>query len=345
MNVRYPMAIVVAPEKIEFQDRKLPALGTNDVIIKVKAASICGSDLHIYKGKHPSAPLPVAVGHEVSGEVVRIGEHVSSVALGDRVAVEPVIACGKCHFCLRGKYHLCTNISFQYRQGQGGFAPYFMANERWLHKLPENISYEEGALIEPLSVAIHAVTKGCVNIGQTGVIFGAGAIGLLILMVMKYAGVGDIFVVDIQEHRLEKAIALGASSVLNNLNTDAVEQIFKMTNRLGVDKAFEAVGIEATLVQSLEVLKKGGTAVLAGIFERPEVRIPANIFVQKEITLTGSQGYCWDFQEAVKFVEHSDVQLSQLITHVIPLGELHDGFELLMDPENKAIKVVIKVDR
>ena len=344
MNTDYHTAIVTEPGIIEFQERALPELGTKDVLIKVKAASICGSDLHVYKGKHPSAPLPVAVGHEVSGEVVRIGGNVSGVALSDRVAVEPVIACGKCHFCLRGKYHLCTKISFQYRQGQGGFAPYFVVNERWLHKLPEDISYEEGALIEPLAVAIHAVTKGCISIGQTGAIFGAGAIGLLILMVMKHAGVGDIFVVDIQDHRLEKAIALGASSVLNNLNTDVVEQIFRMTNRLGVDKAFEAVGIEATLVQSLNVLKKGGTAVLAGIFERPEGYIPANVFVQKEITLTGSQGYCWDFQEAVKFVEHNDVQLSQLITHVLPLGELHDGFELLMDPKNNAIKVVIKVD-
>ena len=344
MSNKYHMAVVTEPGKIEFQERLLPELGTNDVLIKVRAASICGSDLHIYKGKHPSAPLPVAVGHEVSGEVVQIGENVSSVALGDRVAVEPVIACGKCHFCLRGKYHLCTKISFQYRQGQGGFAPYFMTNERWLHELPENITYEEGALVEPLSVAIHAVTRGSVNIGQTGAIFGAGAIGLLILMVIKHAGVGDIFVVDIQEHRLEKAKALGASSVLNNLKSDAVEQIFQMTNRLGVDKAFEAVGIEATLVQSLNVLKKGGRAVLAGIFERPEVCIPANIFVQKEITLSGSQGYCWDFQEAVKLAQYGTVQLNQLITHVLPLEELRDGFELLIDPKNKAIKVVIQVD-
>ena len=168
MNTDYHTAIVTEPGIIEFQERALPELGTKDVLIKVKAASICGSDLHVYKGKHPSAPLPVAVGHEVSGEVVRIGGNVSGVALSDRVAVEPVIACGKCHFCLRGKYHLCTKISFQYRQGQGGFAPYFVVNERWLHKLPEDISYEEGALIEPLAVAIHAVTKGCISIGQTG---------------------------------------------------------------------------------------------------------------------------------------------------------------------------------
>src|SRR3989304_4417140 len=135
------MAFVTAPGTVEFRERRLPSLQSNQVLVKVKAASICGSDLHIFKGKHPSAPLPAAVGHELCGEIIRVGREVARVQEGDRVAIQPVIVCGKCHFCQRGEYHLCLNISFQYRQGQGGFTPYLVAEERWVHKVPANLYY------------------------------------------------------------------------------------------------------------------------------------------------------------------------------------------------------------
>jgi len=341
MQKTYPMAFVTAPGKVDFQERKLPPhLSDYEVLVKVRAASICGSDLHIYKGMHPSAPLPVSVGHEISGEILQIGNEVTRVHEGERVAVEPVIACGKCHFCERGEYHLCMNISFQYRQGQGGFTPYFVAEENWVHKLPENISFEEGALLEPLSVAVHAVRKSGLQFGETSAIFGAGAIGLLLLMVIKGAGGGDCFVVDIQPHRLDLARKLGAIP-LNNWETDVIKQILESTAGLGVERSFEAVGIEPTLVGSMQVLKKGGTAILVGIFEDPTVNIPANLFVQREITLSGSQGYCWDFQRAIELVANEQVQLKPLITHSLPLESLQQAFELLMTPGSEALKVLI----
>ena len=159
------MAIVSSPGKIEFQERRLPELAPREVLIGVKASSICGSDLHIFNGKHPSALLPVAIGHELSGKVLEIGRDVVRVNVGDRVVVEPVVICGQCYFCRRGQYNLCTHISFQYRKGQGGFAPYYIAGEDWLHLLPEHVSFEEGALIEPLSVGVHAVKKGELQLG------------------------------------------------------------------------------------------------------------------------------------------------------------------------------------
>ena len=296
----YPMALVTAPGKIEFREYPLPKLSALDVLIRVKATAICGSDLHIFKGKHPFAPLPVAVGHELSGEVLRVGKKVSKVKEGDRVVVEPAIICGSCYFCRRGKYHLCLNISFQYRKGQGGFAPYFVAQEDWVHLLPEKVSYEEGALVEPLAVAIHAVKKGNLQIGHSVAIFGAGAIGLLVLNLSRLSGAGEIFVVDVHAHRLKKAKELGASVTLDNSRGNAVEKILEKTSQLGADRSFEAVGLEGTLVQSLKALRKGGISILVGIFENPEVKIPANIFVQKEISLMGSQGYCWDFQTGLR---------------------------------------------
>ncbi len=338
------MAFVTAPGKVEFREKSLPKLSSKDVLIKVKATAICGSDLHIFKGKHPAAPLPVAIGHELSGEVLRIGNRVSKVKEGDRVVVEPVIVCGECYFCRRGEYHLCMNISFQYRKGQGGFAPYFVVEEDWVHPLPEDVSFEEGALVEPLSVAIHAMKKGNLRFGQSIAIFGAGAVGLLVLVLSRLAGAGEVFVVDVQEHRLKKAKELGAFETFDNSKEDAAERILEKTSKLGVDRSFEAVGLEGTLVQSLKVLKKGGTAILVGIFENPEVRIPANIFVQREISLIGSQGYCWDFQTALKMLERGEVKLKEIITHVLPLSSLEEALELLMDPKSKATKVIIKYE-
>jgi 2-desacetyl-2-hydroxyethyl bacteriochlorophyllide A dehydrogenase len=344
MEKTYPMAVVTAPGKVDFQEKKVPPLSARDVLIRVRACAICGSDLHIFKGKHPSAPLPVAIGHELSGEVLEVGKDVSKVNPGDRVVVEPVIICGACYFCLRGQYHLCTNISFQYRKGQGGFAPYFVAHEDWTHRLPENTSFEEGALIEPLSVALHAVKKADLQLGQTVAIFGGGAIGLLTLLLGKLSGAGEIFVTDLQEHRLRKAREFGASDTVNASEEDPIEKILQKTSRLGVDRSFEAVGLETTLVQSLKVLKKGGTSVLVGLFETPDATIPANIFVQREISLLGSQGYCWDFQAALKIVEQRGIDLRGLISHVVPLPSTQEAFHLLNDPEQKAIKVVVKVD-
>jgi 2-desacetyl-2-hydroxyethyl bacteriochlorophyllide A dehydrogenase len=344
MGETYAMAVITAPGEVGFQDKILPELSAHDVLIGIKAASICGSDLHIFKGKHPSAPLPVAVGHEVSGEVVRTGEAVSKVKIGDRVAVEPVIVCGECHFCKQGQYSLCLNISFQYRKGQGSFAPYFVAEEDWVHKLPENISYAEGALLEPLSVAIHAVKRGGVGLGQSVAVIGDGSIGMLIALASKVAGASNVFLVGIQEHRLNKALELGVTDAVNSLTLDPVDEIVQRTDQLGVDVAFEAVGLEATLVQSLQMLKKNGTAVVAGIFEEDDIRIPANLFIQREITLTGTQGYCWDFQAAVQLVEQEAIRLKELITHTLPLSDLQKGFETALARDSEAIKVVIQVD-
>jgi len=344
MKQPYPMAIVSSPGKIEFQEKRVPSLSSKDVLIGVKACAICGSDLHIFKGSHPAAPLPIAIGHELSGEVLNIGENVSKVKEGDRVVVEPVVICGECYFCRSGQYHLCLNISFQYRKGQGGFARYFVAEEDWVHKIPEKVSFEEGALIEPLSVAVHAIKKGNLQFGHTVAIFGSGAIGLLILLLSRLFGMAEVFVVDVQPYRLKRAKEFGASDVLDNSKGDAVQKIFEKTSQLGVDRSFEAVGLQSTLIQSLKVLKKGGTCILVGIFEDQDVKIPANLFIQKEISLSGSQGYCWDFQTALTLVEKAIVPLKKMVTHVLPLSSLQEGFELLMDSKSKTIKVVIKVE-
>ncbi len=340
----YLMAIVSAPGQVEFVKRTLPSLGEKDVLIRVKACSICGGDVHLYKGKHPLASLPAAIGHELAGEIIKKGPGVSKVNLGDRVVVEPVLTCGQCYFCVHGEYHLCQNIAYQYSAGQGGFMPYFITAEKWVHQIPEAISYEEAALIEPLAVAVHAVQKAEVTLGHNVAIFGAGGIGLFLLQVVRAAGANSIFIIDIQDHRLKLAQELGASWALNSEKEDALAKIFQETNGLGVDRSFEAVGLEKTLRQSAECLKKGGTCVLIGLFEEPwAVKFPVNLFVQREIQIRGSRGYCWDFQTAINLVSNGQVKLAPLISHRLPLTDLPQAFELLLNPDQKAIKVVIQI--
>ena len=341
MTETYPMAVVTEPGRIEMLEKPLPALGLEDVMIQVKATTICGSDLHIFKGKHPAAELPVPVGHEIAGEVIETGSAVADIAVGDRVAVEPVINCGICHFCRRGKYHLCTDISFQYRVGQGGFTPFFVVHHRFAHRLPDGISFEEGALVEPLSVAVHAVKKAQLQIGQQVAVWGGGAIGLLVLMLSRLAGASTM-VVDINPFRLEWAKKLGAAHVINSSEEEAVAVIIEQTAGLGVDVSFEAVGLEITLLQALQALKKGGQAMVLGIFEEPQIELPANIFVQKEIRLSGSQGYNWDFQESLRILEQGALDLAPLITHEFSTDQVQDAFDLLMQPDNQAVKVVVK---
>jgi len=338
------MAIITAPGRVEFQQKTLVPLGDEEVLIKIRAAAICGSDLHLFKGLHPSAKLPVSVGHEAAGEIVEVGKKVIRHKVGDRVTIEPVIACGKCEYCVRGDYHLCANISFQYRKGQGAFTPYFIVHESRAFRLPDIISFAEGALVEPLSVAMHAVKKSGIRLGHTSAVFGAGAIGILVSMLSRQAsGIGSI-ICDIHPYRLQKAIELGARFAINSQEQDPVTAIFMITEQMGVDKSFEAVGLEITLNQALQVLKHGGNATLLGIFEKLENKLPVNLFVQREISLYGSQGYSWDFQDSLKILALGNIDLKPLITHKLSLSELQHGFEILLKPENESIKVVIMME-
>ena len=162
------MAVVQTPGLAQIVERDVPEPGPTQVLIAIRAASICGSDLHLYKGKHPSASLPVSLGHELAGDVIRVGSKVNSVSIGDRVTVEPVIACGACPSCARGEYGYCDHLSFHYRKGQGAIAEYFVADERYVYKLPDEMAYEAAALIEPLAVAVHAVRRARIGLGDKG---------------------------------------------------------------------------------------------------------------------------------------------------------------------------------
>lgn len=321
-------------------EREVAKPGENQVVIAVKACSICGGDLHIYKGKHPSAPLPVALGHELAGEVVQVGTKVNSVRIGDRVTVEPVLACGECLSCRTGLYGYCHNLSFHYRRGQGAMADYFVADDRYVYKLPDHLSYEAGALIEPLAVAVHAVKRAKIGLGDKVAIMGAGPIGILVAAVCKAAGAEEIIVADIADIRLETAMAMGATRTVNSMRESVVEVVRAMTGGRGISKTFECVGREETFVQAMTCLCKGGQATMLGIFEQPTLEIPATIFVAQEITVQGSQGYCWDFETALGMTNKID--LGRIITHEFALSDIDRAMKTALDTKEKAVKIILK---
>jgi len=244
--VKYKMAVLQTPGMAQLVERDLPEPEATQVVIAIKASSICGSDLHLYKGKHPSATLPVSLGHELAGDVVSIGSKVKSVHTGDRVTVEPVIACGACPPCRKGEYGYCDNLSYHYRKGQGAMAEYFVVDQRYVYKLPDEMSYEAGALIEPLAVAVHAVKRAKIGLGDNVVIIGAGPIGILVGAVCKAAGAREIIVADIADVRLEMASAMGATRTINSLNESVVDVVRQVTGGRGIGRSFECAGNEKT---------------------------------------------------------------------------------------------------
>lgn len=340
MNVRTSrIGKVTEPMKAVVETREVSAPKKNQVLIKMKSSAICGSDLHIFKGKHPSAPLPMTIGHEFSGDVVEIGEDVTSVKVGDRVTVEPCIVCGTCDACRHGDYGYCENISFTYRNGDGAMADYIAIDEPYVYPLPDYLTYDTGALIEPLSVATHAVRRGDIKLGETVLVIGAGAIGMLIAAICKKSGAAEVIIADFSDERLAAAKDLGATITINSGKTNLEEEIRRITNGKGVDKSFECVGVEATFLQAMMTLKKNGLATIIGIFENPQINIPASRFVTHEIKIQGAQGYCWDFPIALKVARELD--LERLITHHFSLDEIQNALETCLDRNSGSIKVLL----
>lgn len=331
---------ITAPFTVAFTERDIPPLQPDEALVAVRASAICGSDLHIFRDKHPSVRLPATIGHEFSGDVVEIGSSGHGIAVGDRVTLEPVIACGHCDACQRGLYGYCENISFSYREGDGAMAQYVKVKSRFLYKLPEHLGYEAGALIEPLSVATHAVRRSNIQLGESVVILGAGAIGILVAALCKASGASTILITDMSDARLEMARRFGATHTVNAGKEDVLEAVSALSGGTGFDKSFECVGREATFRQAMLSLKRNGQMTQVGIFETPAITIDASRFVTHEIRIIGAQGYCWDFPVALALSK--EIPLEALVTHTFPLESLKDALETAADPKSGAVKVLIK---
>ncbi|MFJ7407610.1 MULTISPECIES: 2,3-butanediol dehydrogenase [unclassified Lysinibacillus] len=322
------VAKIYGAKDIRIEEAKLPSLEKGMVKLKVEYAGICGSDMHEYlAGTYPMRTQPV-LGHEFSGVVVEVGDDVTNAKVGDRVAVEPLIPCGKCDNCQRGFMNLCTE-----RQGYGytvssGFAQFAIVKQENIFHLPENMSLELGALAEPTAVAVHAVRQSQLKLGDSAAIFGAGPIGLLLLQAVKAAGASEIFVVEVSDERRQKALELGANYVINPIDTDAVAFIREKTNG-GVNVAYDAAGVQATFTSGVSAVRPGGEFKIVSVWEKP-VNFDPNLIVRTEAKISGSYAYVRLFPEVIRLLASGSIDGNAVITSNIALDDIViKGFEML----------------
>ncbi|WP_338708657.1 MULTISPECIES: 2,3-butanediol dehydrogenase [Paenibacillus] len=323
------------------------------VKIKVEWCGICGSDLHEYtagpifipaQAPHPltGEQAPIVMGHEFSGQVVEVGEGVTRFKAGDRVVVEPIYACGHCEACKQGRYNLCDQMGFLgLAGGGGGFSEYVTAAENMVHAIPDSISYEQGALVEPSAVALHAVRQSKLKVGDTAAVFGAGPIGLLVIEALKASGASDIYVVELSDERKAKAEELGAI-VIDPTQFNVVEEIHQRTQG-GVNVAYEVTGVPRVLQQAIDSTRIGGELMIVSIFEQ-EAPIHPNSIVMKERTVNGIIGYRDVFPAVISLMDKGFFPADKLVTKRITLDEVVEhGFEALLKEKNQ-VKILVKAE-
>lgn len=264
--------------------------------------------------------------------------------MGDRVALEPGKTCGHCEFCKTGRYNLCPDVVFFATPPVDGVFQEYVAHEADLcFKLPDNVSTMEGALIEPLAVGFHAAMQGDAKAGQTAVVMGAGCIGLVTMMALKAMGVSKVYVVDIMEKRLNKAMELGADGVINGSQTDAVEEIMKLTDGRGCDLAVETAGTEVTTVQAIHMTKKGSTIVLVGYSKSGEMTLPMSLVLDKELTFKTVFRYRHIYPMAIDAVSAGKVNLKGIVTDIFDLDEAQKAMDYSINNKADIVKAVIRI--
>ncbi len=340
-------AVMLGTGKMGFEERKIPVPKDNEVLVKLEYVGICGSDLHYYEtgaiGDYVVKP-PFVLGHEPGGIVVETGKNVKHLKAGDRVALEPGKTCGHCEFCRTGNYNLCPDVVFFATPPVDGVFQEYAAHDADLcFKLPDNVSTLEGALIEPLAVGFHAAIQGGACAGQTAVVMGAGCIGLVTMMALKAMGVSRVYVADIMEKRLQKALELGADGVINAGSTDAVEEVMKLTDGRGCDLAIETAGTQITTVQTIHMTKKGAVIVLVGYSKSGEMTLPMSLALDKELTFKTVFRYRHIYPMAIDAVASGKVNLKGIVTDVFGLDEVQKAMDYSVNNKADIVKAVIRI--
>ncbi len=329
---------------LEIADVPTPAAGAGEVLIRVGACGICGSDVHGYDGSSGRRIPPIVMGHEAAGRIAAVGAGVTGLAEGDRVTFDSTIYCGACGFCKRGEMNLCDQrqvlgVSCADYSRAGAFAEFVAVPARVVYKLPESISFAEAAMLEAVAVAIHAVSLAEISVQSTALVVGAGTIGVLILQALRAAGCKRVFVSDVDASRLKLAKELGAADVLL-ADADVVAQILQRTGGVGVDVAMEAVGRDETVNAAIAGVRKGGTVVLVGNIS-PEATLPLQKVVTRQIRLQGSCASAGEYPQAIALMASGAIRVKPLITAIAPLAEGPQWFERLYAREANLLKVVL----
>ncbi|HEX3985005.1 MAG TPA: galactitol-1-phosphate 5-dehydrogenase [Acidobacteriaceae bacterium] len=330
--------------RLVVQEIPPPVPAPGELLIRVAACGICGSDVHGYDGSSGRRIPPLVMGHEAAGTVAAVGNAVSRFSPGDRVTFDSTVFCGACPFCLRGEINLCDRREVlgvscgEYRRA-GAFAEFVTVPERIAHRLPPSLSFAEAAMLEPTAVALHAVAVSEVRRGETALVLGAGMIGLLTLQAARAAGCSRVFIADVDASRLDLARQLGATEALHLSGLDLARAILAPTGA-GVDVVYEAVGRQETLDTAIASVRKGGTVTLIGNIA-PQVTIPLQTVVSRQLRLQGTAASSGEYPQAIDMIARGEIQVKPLITAVAPLEDGPRWFDRLHAHEPNLMKIVL----
>ncbi len=331
------------PRRVVPRQIDMPKIHPDEVLVKIKAVGVCGSDVHYYDvGRIGDFVVrkPLILGHECSGEIIELGERVKSFQVGDRVALEPGVSCRKCWYCKNGRYNLCSKMAFMATPPvDGAFVEYLAHPADFTFKLPEKVSYEEATLFEPLSVGLYAVERAGVIFGSKVLILGAGPIGLATLQAALNLGGTRITVVDLCDFRLKKAEELGANEVINPAKNKKLAELSS-----AFDYVFETAGSVVTTQQTVGFVMKGGTVILIGLPAREKIEFDTNQIIAKELDVRGIFRYVNTYPKIIRLAEDNEVDLKGLISQKFPFSRTEEALKFARDNKDSSIKTVVVFD-
>ena len=332
--------------QLGYQEVPEPVISVDDVLIRVKACGICGSDVHGIDGSTGRRIPPIVMGHEAAGVIEEVGANVKGWAAGDRVTFDSTVSCGQCYFCARGEINLCDNrqvlgVSCGEFRRHGAFAELVSVPARILYRLPDSLGFAEAAMIEAVSIAVHAVNITPKSLGDTAVVVGSGMIGLLTIQAAKAAGFARVFAVDLDDNKLAVALRLGADAAFNPKTVDVPKAIQDLTNGRGADVALEAVGAAAPIKTAIMSVKKGGTVTLIGNIA-PNIELPLQAVVTRQIRLQGSCASSGEYPACIELLASGAIKVDEMISARVPLADGADWFKRLYAHEPNLMKVILE---
>lgn len=336
-------------KKLDVVDFEEPTVSENDVLVQVEACGICGSDIHGYDGSSGRRKPPLVMGHEAAGVVSEVGANVSEFSAGDRVTFDSTVSCGNCYFCRDGRINLCDNrmvlgVSCDEYRRHGAFAELVSVPKHICYRLPKELPFEHAAMIEAVSVAVHAANRTPVSLGDTAVVVGSGMIGLLAIQAIRLAGCSQVIAVDLDAGRLEKAKQLGADVGLKANEVEVPMEVRNLTGGRGADVVLEVVGATATIKTAVESARKGGSITLVGNLA-PNVEMPLQSIVTRELNVFGTCASSGEYPACIDLLASGAIRVDEMITAKASLDEGADWFSRLYDGEPGAMKVILEPAR
>ena len=344
MSGKMIQQVMTAPKEIIFREIDRPEPKAGQILVKIKRIGVCGSDIHVYHGTHPFTSYPVTQGHELSAKVAVLGEGVEGFSIGQKVTIEPQVCCGKCYPCTHGKYNLCEKLKVMGFQTTGTASEYFAVDASKVTPLPDHLSYDEGAMIEPLAVTVHAARRFPEIRGAKVAILGAGPIGILLAQSCKALGADQVMITDLSDYRLGLARTVGADFAVNTGDRDFGEALVECFGPDKADVIYDCAGSDITMGQAIKYARKGSTIILVAVFGKPAT-VDLATLNDHELDLNTSMMYRHeDYVDAIRLVSEGKIQLRPLMSRHFAFRDYPAAYQYIDDHRETTMKVLIDID-